>query len=291
MRTFSVKGFEKFQHYKDRSPPWIKFYNALLDDYDFGALPDAAKYHLVAIWLLASRSDNKVPYDPAWVAGRINAKTEVDLGLLVEAGFILLDQPLHKAEHVASTPQAKRLSRVEGDGEREAETKLRDVVERASEKTEVPKDEGSGPSKERAEAISLGLHFLKAAGFEDYAAAPMNWYGVADRAALWIERGWSPAMIAAEAKIVAARAGDTMPLSYFEKCFATAAARAAQDLPTAITPKAGDANVGQPYRRNEPDPSRSTSAAYDRLAKRLEQDDANAGLGGGQGFGRLLAQG
>jgi DNA-binding NarL/FixJ family response regulator len=33
---YSVKNFERFQHYKDRSPPWIKLYNELLDDYEFG---------------------------------------------------------------------------------------------------------------------------------------------------------------------------------------------------------------------------------------------------------------
>src|SRR5690606_19747530 len=32
----TVKNFERFQHYKDRNPPWIKLYNDLLDDYEFG---------------------------------------------------------------------------------------------------------------------------------------------------------------------------------------------------------------------------------------------------------------
>ncbi len=66
MKTFSVKNFERFQHYKDRSPPWIKLYNELLDDYSFACLDDAAKFHLIAIWLLASRTDNRIPYDATW---------------------------------------------------------------------------------------------------------------------------------------------------------------------------------------------------------------------------------
>src|SRR5687768_18068275 len=57
--TLFRSNFESFQHYKDRAPPWIKLYNELLDDYEFGQLPDASKMHLVAIWLLASRSDRK----------------------------------------------------------------------------------------------------------------------------------------------------------------------------------------------------------------------------------------
>ena len=132
MKTFHVKNFEKFQHYKDRAPPWIKLYNELLDDYEFGLLPDATKMHLVAIWLLASRSENKIPFDPAWVSRRINATEKVNLNLLVERGFVLLDQELHTTEQDASTPQAECLSREREEGETE---KSRIIVARA------PKDE------------------------------------------------------------------------------------------------------------------------------------------------------
>src|SRR4051812_37350662 len=111
-QTFSVKNFERFQHYKDRSPPWIKLYNELLDDYGFGLLPDANKLHLVAIWLLASRSNNRVPFDPAWIAKRISATERVDLELLRVSGFIEV--------HGARKTQAAR--KPNADPEREAET-------------------------------------------------------------------------------------------------------------------------------------------------------------------------
>jgi len=106
VKTFSVKNFERFQHYKDRAPPWIKLYNELLDDYEFGRLPDASKMHLIAIWLLASRSNNKIPYDSAWVARRINANTKVDLTLLACAGFIVVDQQVQTKEQDASNALA-----------------------------------------------------------------------------------------------------------------------------------------------------------------------------------------
>jgi hypothetical protein len=121
MNTFSVRNFDKFQHYKDRSPPWIKLYNELLDDYEFGLLPDASKMHLIAIWLLASRSDNKIPYDSAWISRRINATEKVNLQVLVDRGFILLDQELHNVEQVASMPLAKCLSREREEGEERRE--------------------------------------------------------------------------------------------------------------------------------------------------------------------------
>ena len=121
MITFRVKNFEKFQHYKDRSPPWIKLYNELLDDYEFGLLQDASKMHLIAIWLLASRSDNKIPYDSAWVERRINATEHVDLELLAERGFIIIDQELHTLEHDASAALATCLTREREEGEGEGE--------------------------------------------------------------------------------------------------------------------------------------------------------------------------
>lgn len=106
MRTFSVKNFERFQHYKDRNPPWIKLYNELLDDYDFGALPDASKMHLIAIWLLASRSNNKIPYDPEWIGRRINATCQVDLDVLERYEFIVVDQEVRNEKQDASATLA-----------------------------------------------------------------------------------------------------------------------------------------------------------------------------------------
>lgn len=125
--TFSVKNFERFQHYKDRSPPWIKLYNELLDDYAFGTLPDATKMHLIAIWLLASRSDNKIPYDAEWVAKRINATEPVDLVTLSKAGFIIVDETCSNtlAER-SEVARPEREGETEGEGERIAAADARD---------------------------------------------------------------------------------------------------------------------------------------------------------------------
>lgn len=117
--TFSVKNFERFQHYKDRSPPWIKLYNELLDDYDFGLLPDASKLHLVAIWLLASRSNNKIPLDPTWIAKRISATEPVDLSILKAAGFIEYNQEC--SETLASRKQSAMPEERESRGRDRAE--------------------------------------------------------------------------------------------------------------------------------------------------------------------------
>ena len=53
-----IKNWEKFQHYKDRRPPWIKLYRDLLDKRDFGLLSGDAAKHLIMLWLIASESDD-----------------------------------------------------------------------------------------------------------------------------------------------------------------------------------------------------------------------------------------
>jgi len=88
VKYFRVKNWEKFQHYKDRNPPWIKLYNELLDKPEFGCLRDASKAHLLAIWMLASRTGNKILYDPAWISKRINATEDVKLEILEQLDFI-----------------------------------------------------------------------------------------------------------------------------------------------------------------------------------------------------------
>lgn len=88
-RMLTIKNFRTFQHYKDRNPPWIKLYTALLEDYDFLALSDAARSQLMLIWLLASRTDGCVPNDPRWIATAIHATGPVRLERFIEAGFLV----------------------------------------------------------------------------------------------------------------------------------------------------------------------------------------------------------
>lgn len=101
-----VRNFERFQHYRDRKPVWIKLYNDLLDDYDFCALPDASKWLAVGLWLLASRNDNRIRNDPIWLARMVHATDPINLRPLLSAGFVFLwddaSDPLAKPEQVAS---------------------------------------------------------------------------------------------------------------------------------------------------------------------------------------------
>ncbi len=113
-----VKNWDEFQHYSNRTPPWIKLHNSLLDDYEFELLSDVAKGHLLCIWMLASRTGNKIPNNPQWIKKKIGASSNVDLQTFLDAGFLMLhtgeqdaSKVLHNEEQDATNyvpPEEKR---------------------------------------------------------------------------------------------------------------------------------------------------------------------------------------
>jgi len=128
MQFFRVKNWDGLQHYRDRTPPWIKLYNHLLDDYEFACLQDASKLHLVLIWLLASRTSNRMPFNKKWIKSKIGVDSEVDLNALLESGFILLE-PSNDGEIQLMEQDA---SNVLADCKQHADTEERRAEERES---------------------------------------------------------------------------------------------------------------------------------------------------------------
>lgn len=63
-----VRNWEKHQHYKDRRPPWIKLLVEMLDDYELTHLTYVTQLLYDRLLLLAARTDNNIPHDPAWIA-------------------------------------------------------------------------------------------------------------------------------------------------------------------------------------------------------------------------------
>lgn len=91
MRYFRVRNWEKFQHYKGRSPAWIKLHAGILTDYEFGCLQDASKLHLMLIWVLASKTGNRVPADEGWLGRTLGLRGPVELGPLIDGGFLEME--------------------------------------------------------------------------------------------------------------------------------------------------------------------------------------------------------
>ena len=86
----TIKNWNQFQQYKDRDPKWIKLHRDILNDYEFDQLTEIQQNHLMKIWLLASKLDNKIPHDTTWIGRQIGAKSKVDIKQLVTHGFLLV---------------------------------------------------------------------------------------------------------------------------------------------------------------------------------------------------------
>jgi hypothetical protein len=119
------KNWDNFQHYKHRSPPWIKLHRNLLDDMHYQRLPIASKALAPMLWLLASESNSGViEKTTEEIAFRlrmpekdvINAiKPLIDNGFFSDADNML-------ADCLQDATTEKRQSRVREEKEKETDT-------------------------------------------------------------------------------------------------------------------------------------------------------------------------
>jgi hypothetical protein len=131
-----VRNWEKFQHYKNRRPPWIKFHVELLDDYALQKLPPIAQLVYDRMLLLAAVTDNNVSNDHVWIAGKLgltNRQVADAVESLCSAGFLAVrgrKRPASKA-----IARNKHKSRLETETETETETELSKAVSEGANRT------------------------------------------------------------------------------------------------------------------------------------------------------------
>lgn len=109
-------NWAELQHYKDRSPPWIKLHKKLLDNYEYQCLPVASKALAPMLWLLASDHDRgEIDAAPKKLAFRLRmTEREVNEALrpLIDNGFFLeiggASDVLAERERLAALETEKR---------------------------------------------------------------------------------------------------------------------------------------------------------------------------------------
>lgn len=88
-RWIHVEGWEKFQHYKTRRPPWIKNYVDLLNHDAYLQLTPHQRGILHGLWLLYSIKQEIDGSKPEIVGRQLGASIKMrDLESLNHAGFI-----------------------------------------------------------------------------------------------------------------------------------------------------------------------------------------------------------
>lgn len=108
----SVADLERFQHYKDRCPPWIKLHWALLDHPGFVALPETSRYHYIMCMLLASRVGNRILNDRTYLARSMRLSEPVDLTPLIQCGLLLACRKQQASKVLAPREQSSSQRKV-----------------------------------------------------------------------------------------------------------------------------------------------------------------------------------
>ena len=89
-----IKNWSEFQHFKDRTPPWIKLYRHLLDDPEWHELSGDEAKTLIMLWLIASEDKNMKGNLPSLknTAFRLRT-TEVKLNQILNKlnGWLIVD--------------------------------------------------------------------------------------------------------------------------------------------------------------------------------------------------------
>jgi hypothetical protein len=116
---YRIKNWHKFQHFKDRRPPWIKLYREVLDDIEWHRLdPEHAKV-LIALWLIASEHDGNLPnFETLAFRLRTTEKAVIAHVSALSHWLICDDITAISPRYQDDTPE-KRREEIEKEGERE----------------------------------------------------------------------------------------------------------------------------------------------------------------------------
>lgn len=82
-----IREWAKYQHYRDRNPPWIKLHIELITSFTWIALDDASRLLAVICMMLAGRTDNKIPLDRDFIQRSAYLKKRPNIQPLIDCGF------------------------------------------------------------------------------------------------------------------------------------------------------------------------------------------------------------
>lgn len=142
MNKYRIVGWNKYQHYKERNPPWVKLHYELLSSQTWVSLDDASRVLAVACMLVASRHDGCIPTNDtymervAYLNKKPNYKPLIDCGFLEHASTMLADA---SNLHTNARPETETY-REETEKETEVESARETRKKPISRKTRIPED-------------------------------------------------------------------------------------------------------------------------------------------------------
>jgi hypothetical protein len=83
-----IRNWGKYQHYKDRNPPWIKLHVELMTSMDWVSASDKSRVLMMGLMMLAAKCDNKIPLNKGYIKRVCYLNSEPDFRELLELQFI-----------------------------------------------------------------------------------------------------------------------------------------------------------------------------------------------------------
>jgi len=185
-----IKNWSKFQHFKDRKPPWVKLYRELLDDIEWHLLEPKAAKVLTTLWLIASEYDGNLP-DNKTLAFRLRLSEKETKDAVSKLGHWLIQDDINTISdrYQDDSLETERETETEKETEREVDAKpptsAKSQATRLDADWELPDDWAIWAKQERPE---LNVNAI-ADGFKDYWISQP---GVKGRKADWFAtwRNW-----------------------------------------------------------------------------------------------------
>ena len=150
--TLKVSNWDRWQSYRtDRGqPPWIKLHRQLLRNHEWAVLSDAAKAHLVSIWMLAADKGGEVPHDAALIKKLCYLDSAPDLDQFIALGFLECphDASVTTNDDATATPRRRH-------GDATVSNQRREETEKRQRREETEKRQTDG-ARTRAPARATG---------------------------------------------------------------------------------------------------------------------------------------
>jgi len=115
-----IKNWTKFQHFKDRRPPWVKLYRDILDDLEWHELDPLAAKVLVMLWLIASENEGQIP-DNKTLAFRLRLTEVKTKEIIIKLSHWLEQDDINKIskEYQVDLPERETETELETETKRE----------------------------------------------------------------------------------------------------------------------------------------------------------------------------
>ena len=171
--SLRIKNWSKFQHFKDRKPPWIKLYRDILDDLDWHDLDPLAAKCLVMIWVIASEDDGRIP-DIRKLAFRLRVPENQMKSIVSKLSHWLEQDDINMISERYQDDLPETETETETELEKEKEKEIEIEAKQSSRGTRLPENWNPRPED--------GLNEIELEKFRDY------WRSVAGQKG--VKRDW-----------------------------------------------------------------------------------------------------